>query len=268
MTDLLKNINKADLNALKKPLQQFIDENKLYHSLLDLCRDSIAINTQIPNIIDVISEVDGESEELTKSKENAIKKSDLAKKEIENKFPFLYGQATLMLYSHLEGAIKRFVTEFFKIKGAIENIDELSRIKITISEFVKLDDVERLDYLFQQYEKSVTIGLQYGVNRFETLLKPIGFSGKVEKTIQQGIFELSQVRNNLLHRGGFADKHLTSCCPWLNYNIGDVVKITQDQYENYHKLVFEYIILIIIRLRENIGYDMSEYKKKRSLNNI
>jgi hypothetical protein len=261
MTDNLEHIDKNDLKALAEPLQQFTKENELYHNLLHLCRDSITINTQLPNVIDVLAKVQGESEEFTKSKANAIKKSDLAKSEIENGFPFLYNQASLMLYSHLEGAIKRFVTEFFKINGAIETINELSKIKITISEFLKLDETERLEYLFQQYEKTVTIGLQYGVTRFETLLKPIGFAGKVDLGIQKVIFELSQVRNNIIHRGGFADKHLINSCPWLKYKIGDAVKITQAQYEKYHAVVFEYVILIIIRLGEKRGQDMSEFKK-------
>ena len=123
----------------------------------------------------------------------------MAKSEIENGFPFLHNQASLILYSQLEGAVKRFIIEFFGIDGILTKIGELSKIKITIADYYNLNGTEKLEYLFQQYEKNVSIGMQYGVTRFEALLKPIGFAGEIDEDTRKNIFELSQ--NLTLTRG-------------------------------------------------------------------
>jgi len=160
----------------------------------------------------------------------------------------------------MEGAIKRFIIKFFSIENILSRISQLSKIKISIGEYYNLSGEEQLEYLFQQYEKNVSIGMHYGVTRFEALLTPIGFGGEVDKDTRKGIFELSQMRNNLLHRGGIVDKYLLDSCPWLTFVIGDKVALTKSQYEMFFKCAMNYIVLVVIRLGEKRGVDMSEFK--------
>lgn len=233
------------------------------HDIIEVTQRGLQITQAVPNAVKVLAKVkkEEESEEHKISLLNAERIADIAKEEIDSGFPFLYSQSSIMLYSYLEGAIKRFVITFFR-KNNLESIKEVANIKISFSEFISLDDNEKFEYLFLQYEKSLTVGMQYGINRFETLLRPIDFSGNVEKSISQTIFELSQIRNVILHRGGKADKQFNSNCPWLKYTIGDKIVVTHEKYQEYNTSVHKYATLLAIRLGEKRGIDMTKFKRQ------
>ncbi len=256
------NIDKEELKGLSAPLKMFIEEMETYHDIVNVSMSGLSVTQAMPKVVDVIAKVEGESEAIETSRKNVNRIAKLAKNEIDNGFPFLHNQATLILYSQMEGTIKRFIIVFFGIDNILTRISQLSKIKISLAEYYNLSGVEQLEYLFQQYEKNVSIGMQYGVTRFEALLTPIGFGGEVDKDTRKGVFELSQIRNNLLHRGGIVDKHLLDSCPWLNFVIGDKVALNKNQYDMYFKSVMNYMILIIIRLGEKRGVDMSEFKNE------
>lgn len=261
MSIQFENIDKEELKKLGKPLQSFIDDIKMYHDIMEISIRGLSISQAMPKAVDAIEKALGESEDITSSRESAKRMAEIAKKEIDSGFPFFYNQAAIILYSQLEGAIKRFIIEFFSIEGVLASVDRLKKIKIPIAEYYRLSEVEKLEFLFQQYEKNESIGLQYGITRFEKLLEPIGFSGKLDEKIQKDIFELSQIRNILLHRGGIADKYFLDSCPWLNYNNGDKIGLKASQYGNYFKSALGYVIQITIRLGEKRGIDMAEFRQ-------
>ncbi len=257
----IENIDKDKLKELGKYLESFMDEMEKYHDIMDVSLRGLSISKAMPKVVDAIAKVQGESDEIESSRKNAERIATLAKEEIDSGFPFFHNQAVLILYSQLEGAIKRFIIDFFSIEGVLSSIDKLKKIKIPLTEYYNLNEIEKMDFLFQQYEKNESIGLQYGVTRFEALLKPIGFSGEVKENISKDIFELSQIRNNLLHRGGVADKYFIDSCPWLDYKVGDKIRLNSVQYERYFNSVMKYLVQIVIRLGEKRGVDMNEFKQ-------
>jgi hypothetical protein len=264
MNDNSQMDNKHDeLEALKEPMRLLLEELMQLHDIIYVSVGALSVTQALPNAVEVLSQTERDEtkkSEYEKSLVETKRVADVAKKEIEKGFPFLFSQAALMLYAHLEGSIKRFIIEYFRQSKSILNIKEVANLKITFAEYSSLDETERYDYLFSLYEKNIAMGMQYGVTRFEALLGPIGFSGEVKSSIKQCIFELSQIRNNLLHRGGIADKHLIKSCPSLNLVLGDKVIVSREHYEKYHQAISEYVLVIAIRLGEKQGRNMDEFK--------
>ena len=257
MKDGMENKN---YEGLGKSLEDLLKDITDLHDIVIMSQSGIGIIQKMPDVAKFLMEIDGENEKKLKSFENAKRMAKTATIEVENNFPFLYSQSTLMQYSYLEGFIKRLITTFIS-NNDITEIKEFSNIKISISEYLSLDDNEKYDYIFQQYEKSVAIGIQYGITRFETLLKPIGLSGKVDEETTKSIFELSQIRNNILHRGAIADRFLVKNCPWLNYKINDKVKVNKESYEKFFKAILDYLSVIAIRIGEKRGKDVDQLTK-------
>lgn len=246
---------------LAQSLQLLFDDIQKMHDIIEVAQRGLRVTQAVPTAVKVLAKVQGEeeSEKHKKSLKDVQRIASIAKEEIDSGFPFLYSQSAILLYSYLEAAIKRFIITYFK-NNDIEKIKEVANIKINFSEFINLDENEKYDYLFIQYEKLLTIGIQYGITRFENLLNPIAFSGKVNADVSKSIFELSQIRNNILHRAGVVDKQFISNCSWLKYSIGEKVKVTNESYELYYSAVCKYVTTIVIRLDEKNGKRMSEFK--------
>lgn len=254
--------NKYDYSNLINPVEALINNARKLHDITNVAINGLNITQALPGAVVTLADYQDtlDSEEHKKSLEETERIALIAKGEIEAGFPFLYTYAAIMLYSYLEGAIKQLIILFLRINDLVQ-IKEVENLKITFSEYLSLSDLEKYDYLFALYEKSITSGIQYGMTRLENLLSPLGLSGKVNPSLTQGIFELAQIRNSILHRGGVADKQLVSNCPWLGYSIGDTVKITRKSYESYYSSICRVAVLLIVRLEDKVGKDMSKYRE-------
>ena len=233
---------------------------KRTHDIINVAERGLRMAEKMPDVIALLKK--HQLEEIEESNyENAFRHAEVAKKEVEAGFPFLFTQSVLMMYSSLEASIKSTVITFFK-NNDLENIKEVGNIKIVFAEFINLEEDEKYDYLFQQYEKNITSGILYGLTRFENLLSPIGLSGEIDSQLSKDIFELSQTRNNILHRGGIADRFFVKNCPWLNYKNGDCIKIDRELHEKYFSAIIKYCLKLAFRVAEIKGMDTSELKKE------
>ena len=258
-----ENVNIHNYSDLIQPIKVLVDNVEQLHNIINVAMRGMSITQAIPKAVSVLAKYEGtgNTEKHKKKLEETERIAGIAKKEIDAGFPFLYTQSAIMLYSYLEGAIKRLIITFLK-NNNISKIKEVANIKIIFSEFIGLDEGEKYDYIFSQYEKSITMGIQYGINRFESLLSPIGLNGKVNPSLSKNIFELSQLRNNILHRGGTVDKYLKSNCPWLKYELGETIRITNEQYEKYYSSITRYAMVLIIRMGDKTGReDLEEFRE-------
>lgn len=101
--------------------------------------------------------------------------------------------------------------------------------------------------LAELLEREVGAPLKVGVDRFEELLKCIGLSGSVPDGVGRTIFEMGQVRNVLVHRGGIVDRRFVSACPWLGLNPGDKVSVDRESLSRFASAALDYAVVYLQR---------------------
>ena len=95
-----------------------------------------------------------------------------------------------------------------------------------------------------------------GVDSFESLLEHFLLSGAVLAEIKKTIWEISNIRNVIVHRNSVADRRLIKHCAWLNMQVGDKVVITHEQLERYGDALCSYAEIIINRLAQRHAPEM------------
>lgn len=173
--------------------------------------------------------------------------AEFAQGEIESGFPVLHGQAAVALWGLLEAMIEDLVVCILSAESGLLANEQLRRIRIPLAEYESLDLEERMEFLVREYARQSIADLKAGVSRFETLLELVGMSGRVDEAVRRDLFELSRVRNVLVHRSGIADRKLCESCPWLGLKPGDQVRVTHSVYLRYSWAVGEYFIDILER---------------------
>ena len=113
-------------------------------------------------------------------------------------------------------------------------------------------------FVTELLEKELGAGLKSGVTSFEALLEPFGLSGDVPDNIRKIIYEFGQVRNAIAHRGSKKDRQLLVACPWIGGQIGSDLNVSAEMFKKYQLTAQAYIVLIICRVGEYYGVDMSE----------
>jgi hypothetical protein len=170
--------------------------------------------------------------------------------EEKNGYSFLLAQATITAYSYLEAAIKSLVVGHFSNQEQLTENEALKAVQVPFAAFRTWSEEEQYEYVFQQYERVVGAGLKGGIKRFECLLEPIGLSGPRGEAVDEGIYELAQVRQLLLHKNGVVDKKFAEACPWFSSQLGRKLAITPEMFDNYNHAVMEYIATLIKRIEE------------------
>ncbi len=249
----------------KAPFKQLIEDVNELQEHLRLIIFSIQRSTRLPQTLEAIhnyrkltDSVEGELQE--EQRIEAHKQSSLATEEINKGFPFIFNQATILLYSHLESLIKEIITSFIKNNPDYITLKEFSTLKIQLSEYEGLNQDEKFDYIYFLYERAIAPGFFYGTKRFEALLAPIKMNGAVNSITEKNIFELAQLRNVLLHKSGRVDKTLIERCPWLNLKFGDKILVNHIQYKKYCDSVVAYNMTVFYRFENIYQVDLSETK--------
>jgi len=203
------------------PFTRFLDQAERLGQILEISMRGIMAITVIPDAIQFLARAGSEDSAITEAKlEKARVEAELADSEAKKGFPVLHAQAVVTLWSYLEALARSFATEWLRNRpDAIQN-PVVSRLKAKIGEYEMLSAQERPSYIFDLLEQELGTNLRSGINRVETLLAPFGLSGDVPDDIQRDIFEMGQIRNVLVHRGGIADRRFVDCCPWLGTSAG------------------------------------------------
>jgi hypothetical protein len=186
-----------------------------------------------------------ESTEKLKTLRERARKAD---KQLEDGLPLMHSQMAIGTWSVLEAAIDDFVVAWLTNVPATLEVDELSKIKVPASLFEMMDRPARMQYLVEEYKRNLRSDSKIGIERFESILKPLGLSGPVDESTRKDIFELSQVRNAILHRASRADQRLIDACPWLTIPLGARVVVSNTDSDRYVRSVTEYLKTIIKRV--------------------
>jgi hypothetical protein len=153
-----------------------------------------------------------------------------------------------------------FLARWLRHEKRAMEIDIVQKLRIRLGEYERLDEEFRCFFIVDRIEQEVSAPLSSGVARFETLLTPFGLGGRVDESLKRDLFELSQVRNALVHRYGVADSRLVEACPWLKLKAGESIHLGSEHLRRYFEAVMKYNTELILRVGEYFGVDMSEYR--------
>jgi hypothetical protein len=258
------------------PFDRFFEYAEQVDRLLHLTVHGIRILSTHDTLVDRVQDYDNvrhryESDPSGKAKspkqvaelEAARAEAAFARAEVENDFPKLRAHSLLDLWGALEVLIEDLLVAWLMHAPELLSSDQLSRVRIPLGEYQRLDEEERLRFLVHELVRERKADLKGGVTRFEVMLAVIGLDGEVGNSLRQAMWEVHQVRNSLAHRTGLADRRLLAACPWMPLNIGDPVPVKESQ--RYDIAITSYVFIIFNRARSRGGLppiDFPAYETK------
>ncbi|RTY77469.1 hypothetical protein EKL97_15400 [Flavobacterium sp. LS1P28] len=255
--------SKEYYKKLNQPFIYFLLSIFKLHDIIEASCIGLKQAKETPRIMEYLHKIENSTldiEELTKEPKRI---ADVACEEIDAGFPFLYSQSLLMMYANLENTVKTLIIEYFR-NNKMTDFDDGKGKKINLI-VQNTEDVDVIEYTFKEYENKIiknrTLG--YGIERFEALLQPIGFSGDVDLVLVKDIHELNQIRNTIVHRASIADAHFIAKCPDLGYKIGDMIAIDCVDYEKYYCAIGNYVLEITRRLGKEMGCDITKLNEAK-----
>jgi hypothetical protein len=220
--------------------------------VLDLSMRGISLLRGQRQFLNLAIAVDGR-EATAAEIAHAEEESALAQSEVDNGFPLLHEQATVALWGSLETLVRSFVASWLENRSEAWQADAVRRLKVRLGDFQSLQPADRCLWVTDLLDQEIGGPLRTGVGRFEALLAPFSLSGPVEAEAQRMLFELSQVRNAVVHRRGIADRRLVDACPWLGLAVGDRLRVTHKMWNGYCTASFVYGLELCQRARAAYG---------------
>lgn len=244
------------------PFQHFLDEAQRLQHVLRLSTNGISMIRGVPKVVEALGKAtdDLSGAEFKRQKKSAREDAKLAKYEVDAGFPILFGWGTVGLWALLEATIRNFVAEWLKHKRSAWKVEQIERLRIRIGEYEAVPKNQRHSYVTTLLEREVDASLKAGVSRFEAILEPFGLSGEIPDDLRRAMFEFSQVRNLITHNSGKVDRRFAEACPWLKGTIGSDFHVSSKMFHQYCGCSTAYVVLIICRLGEFHGVDMSEFR--------
>lgn len=236
------------------PFEAFLDLVQEIGQITELSLRGISMIRAAPRISTAVAKATGEDE--GERGDYFEKLAEAAQREVDKGFPLLLAQATISLWSSLEFLIKDFLLTWLANDPTAIEAQAVQKTKIPLSQYEKMSSQERYHYIVDTLERDVQAPLKQGVSRFEELLKVFDLNGPVSDNVRRTLFELSNVRNVLVHRRGVADRRLTEACPWLNLSIGDSVVVTYSMFKDYSRTVVDYALAVFKRVSARFGVEL------------
>lgn len=234
---------------------EFLDKNERLIHVLRLSIAGIHIVRGRHQALEVLMKFDGRSEQENSASQLAEAQvdKDLAQREVDHDFPLLHEQATIALWSSLEALVRSFLAKWLAHTPEAWQTDVVKKLKVNIGEYESLEHSERCLWIVDLVDQQVSGPLRSGVTRFESLLQPFGLGGPVEESCQRALYELSQIRNALVHRSGVVDKRLADACPWLKLTPGQPLLVSNQMWRIYNDALGKYALELIQRVRVTFG---------------
>jgi hypothetical protein len=201
-------------------------------------------------------------DELTRAKERAEKVADFASSQRANGDPYLFSLCAVRLWALMEALVDELVVEAMHSPQEACDHALLGKLKGPLVEFLSAPKEEQAEFLAETLKQSVDAPLKLGIGRFEAMLEPVGLGGKVNDDVRKALFELSQIRNNIVHKSGKADRRLVEACPWLRFARNTPVHVTMEMFKRYLIAAYWYIVEIRGRVDERCGQNRSDEVKQ------
>lgn len=202
--------------------------------------------------------------ELEEQKRRHEELAEFSRVQESRGFPYLYSTASVRLWSILEAFVDD-VLEFMLANLTPEKASsDLLSVEGSLLEFSMMSSEDQAIYLLARVKEMLSSRLKLGVGRFEAPLGYVGLSGGVNDAVRRSLFELSEVRNIVVHKNSSADSRLIENCPWMNLEIGEPIDITREVYEIYVQASLWYLVEMGERMRERHPDLPLEYEDEAS----
>jgi hypothetical protein len=242
------------------PVDQFLESarrsNDFYHLTVHGLRVIIHYDNRVDVLTAELEKYDNEDGLGTRernsedeSRKAASKIAEQAKKEVNEGFPILHQQQIVSCWGSLESLIEDLLVAFLANEPTVMKCEQVRRIKVGLSDFGAMSEVERSYYLISELQRDLRPPRKHGIDKFEGLRDIFGLSGTLDCNVRRELIEIENIRNVLLHRRGIADKKLLEMCPWLTLSVGDRVPMDEASLTRYTGAVFDYVELLIDRIK-------------------
>ena len=246
-------------NWAKDPFKHFLDDAARLSHMVRLSSVGISMLQATPKLIEALMKVKADNAtEESQRLEHARIDADLAEREVKSGFPILHAWAVVGLWALFEATIRTFVAEWLKHKRTAWRTEPIQRLRIKLGEYESISRNQRHRFVVEMLEKELGAGLKDGVTRFEAMLEPFGLSGELPASLKREIYEFGQVRNLIAHNASKVDRRFADACPWLKVKIGDEFYVSREMFQRYFIVTTAYVTLIICRVGEYFGVDMSD----------
>ncbi len=241
MVDITHIIHKKSEELGELELFVGVCENAL--NLAARSVEAIDLRRRIAEVLNEKQDYESESE-LDAAKQHAIKVSEFAENQRKDGLPYLYSLCAVRLWALTEAMVDELVVHSLQTPSDFFDHSILSKLKGPLIEFRSASPDEQAEFLAETLKQLVDAPLKLGAGRFEALLAPVGLGGDVQEGVRRVLFELSQIRNVIVHKSGKADRRIIEACPWLKFKKGDTVHVTFDMFERYRLATYWYIVAI------------------------
>jgi hypothetical protein len=108
-------------------------------------------------------------------------------------------------------------------------------------EFANASLDEQAEHLVSELKSALKVSLKAGVGRFEGVLAPLGLGGPVDEGVRRALFELSEVRNVVVHRAGVVDRRFMEKCPWRSVSSNAMLHVSRADVALYQAAALWYV---------------------------
>jgi hypothetical protein len=179
-----------------------------------------------------------------------------AEGEVRRGFPLLHVLGCVWTWASVEALLEDVLVAVLTNDPALADTEQLRDLRIPWAVAAAGDPEALARSVYREVELRRGSTFKGGVTRFEGLLSVVGLGGAVPSDVRKTVFELGQVRNVILHRGGIADRAFVDQCPWMNIAAGTELRISHHRFEEYVFAVMHYVA--IVRSRVSDRYSVPE----------
>jgi hypothetical protein len=208
-----------------------------------------------------ISKVDPDRPRSDPQSIAAAERAALAQADLSNEHPFLNAMTLVALYSALDALVEDLAPEVFKLQLRIRSSEMIRRVaEEHTAEWEQLTQDQRRameEAVFSVLSQQVApprFGRVRGEGtaRYEAILATVGLDAPADRSIpqdmDQALAEFSALRDVIVHRGSRVDERALQLAPSLNYQVGQLVRLTRSDYRRYAAAIRTYGMEISRRL--------------------
>ncbi|MFA5978170.1 MAG: hypothetical protein WC818_07940 [Pseudomonas sp.] len=214
--------------------------------------ETIDLRRRIAEILNEKPDYESESQ-LDAAKEHAAKISEFAESQRKDGLPYLYSLCAVRLWALTEAMVDELVVHSLLTPSDLFDHSILAKLKGPLIEFRSASPDEQAEFLAETLKQLVDAPLKLGVGKFEALLAPVGLGGEIQEDVRKTLYELSQIRNIIVHKSGKADRRILEACPWLNFKKGETINVTFEMFERYRVATYWYIVAVRGRIDARDG---------------